>query len=113
MAWLFHKNTAIQSNVEESKIKDTEVHPYQAVKIKTGKCACKSARTQEENMYLCKEAPVLPLPACLCRESCLCHYQHFSDRRQKDRRIFVDATANLKNQDRRHASDRRNTAHTH
>ena len=58
---------------------------YAAVSIVPGQGACDAARSMGEGRILESEVPVLPLPACDVSE-CNCHYRHFRDRRQEDRR---------------------------
>ena len=58
---------------------------YAAVSIVPGQGACDAARAMGDGRLLESEVPALPLPACDVSE-CNCHYRHFRDRRQEDRR---------------------------
>src|SRR5690606_16197920 len=59
---------------------------YRAVSIKAGKTACHKVRQLSDQVFLCKEAPFVPLDLCDCRNQCKCRYIHLDDRRQSPRR---------------------------
>ena len=83
---------------------------YAAVSIVPGQGACDAARAMGEGRKLESEVPALPLPSCDVDE-CNCHYRHFRDRRQEERRgrarrehtLFLGALRS----DRRNEGDRR------
>jgi hypothetical protein len=90
--------------------------PYHAVSIRVGRSACLAAKTLEGRRYLATEAPQLPLAECSMSASCECRFIHHDDRRSgRDRRSpfapggVGTGTARLK-QERRHGSDRRDSA---
>lgn len=58
---------------------------FRSVSIVAGENACEAVRKLRGVRFLCKEAPLVPLADCDAR-CCECHYRHFSDRRQEDRR---------------------------
>ena len=62
--------------------------PYPAVKVRSGRKACRGALAVGDHMILARDAPPLPLEGCDA-EQCSCRYEHFDDRRQEDRRCLL------------------------
>ncbi len=58
---------------------------FQAVEVRPGSKACRSAREQRETRYLSTSAPPLPLAGCDV-EVCHCRYMKYQDRRAADDR---------------------------
>jgi hypothetical protein len=58
---------------------------FHAVTIVPGAHACIAAHAQFGQRFLAHEAPTLPLKGCECSH-CECHYEHYDDRRNGDRR---------------------------
>jgi len=87
MGWLLknRKSVPVRKNIITSG-SDAVKSDFRAVKIKPDKTACHSASTVSAKMFLCNEAPLLPLNSCDCRDKCKCCYLHYSDRRQDGRR---------------------------
>jgi len=59
--------------------------PHHAVSIEFGLDACPSIQALENNYFLAKDAPHLPLQECSA-ESCQCKYAHHKGRRHSLRR---------------------------
>lgn len=59
--------------------------PYRSVSIRPMKDSCGSAKSLQDQRFLTREAPRLPLPNCDAAV-CQCRYSHFEDRRVDDRR---------------------------
>jgi hypothetical protein len=58
---------------------------YRAVTIQAKLGACKAAIALQDQVFLAREAPSLPLAGCNA-STCSCRYNHLYDRRQDDRR---------------------------
>ncbi len=83
---------------------------WRSVKVRPGLNACKRVEQITDQLFLAREAPVLPLPFCTETE-CRCHYLFSDDRRSGlDRRVemarlgFIFAGAGS---DRRRSAGRR------
>lgn len=64
-----------------------EKNPYRAVRIKANRQkACSAMQGLSKDVFLCSEAPWLPLEACETKNACRCRYEHLSDRRTYLRR---------------------------
>ncbi len=60
---------------------------WRSVKVRPGLNACKRVEQIADQLFLSREAPVLPLPYCTETE-CRCHYLFMDDRRSGlDRRV--------------------------
>jgi hypothetical protein len=59
---------------------DRSAHPYRAVSILSGDCACDAVRELGTERFLTADAPLLPLADCN-QSQCACKYRHFKDRR--------------------------------
>ena len=85
---------------------------YCSVEIEPGDSACGAAETCSGRRFLCREAPLLPLPDCDC--ACQCRYIRYRDRRVDDRRLpfgnYAVADVDPVRADRRDESDRRASA---
>ena len=95
MFWFFLKNTkspkksrsvipASDKSAANKRhiISSDRSHPFRAVKVVCGyNQACEETQRVTAQVFLCAEAPWLPLPNCPHRESCQCHYLHLDDRR--------------------------------
>lgn len=67
--------------------------PYRCVTINYEKgLACDAVRQLAPARYLCRLAPIVPLPRC-DRKYCQCWYEHFDDRRISDRRDYYSRTS--------------------
>jgi len=88
---------------------NAKVNPYQAVSIQPSLCACLPAQLLRDKRFLCREAPVFPLPDCTQASDCECKYKRWEDRRQDDRRAPFATTGDqyFANGNRRQRSDRR------
>jgi len=62
-----------------------QISAWHAVSIVPGPRACEAAREMRGRRYLSREAPTLPLKKCDAH-SCICRYEHFTDRRKGARR---------------------------
>jgi hypothetical protein len=60
--------------------------PWHAVSVVAGPSSCQAARGLSQTRYLSRDAPRLPLPACMSPASCSCSYKHHVDRRGQPRR---------------------------
>ena len=84
--------------------------PYHGVSIRPTKDSCGSARNLQDQRFLAREAPRLPLPNCDAAV-CQCRYSHFEDRREGDRRSLHALQRGLSsgpgNMEHRSGSDRR------
>ena len=83
--------------------------PFHAVSIAPGMRACEAAYRMQEERFLSKEAPPLPLPGC-DRSKCTCSYQHHADRRDAPRRdedLGLRGHGMTPDGDRRKRGDRR------
>lgn len=58
---------------------------FHAVSVRDRTNSCPLAQALEGTRFLSREAPVLPLASCRNPE-CSCVYEHFDDRRDRDRR---------------------------
>lgn len=58
---------------------------FHAVAVRGRPDACTAARALEGARFLSREAPALPLSSCT-HPRCQCIYQHFDDRRDRERR---------------------------
>jgi hypothetical protein len=58
---------------------------YRAVTVKTRLGACNAAIALQDQIFLAREAPSLPLAECDVG-NCACRYRYLDDRRQDDRR---------------------------
>jgi hypothetical protein len=61
------------------------VQRYHAVTIVAGPRACDAARRLQDQRFLSRDAPPLPLKGCSCAK-CECRYEHHDDRRKTGRR---------------------------
>ncbi len=61
------------------------VQHFHAVTIAAGPRACAAARQLQDQRFLSRDAPPLPLKDCTC-SNCECRYEHYDDRRQLGRR---------------------------
>jgi hypothetical protein len=61
------------------------VQRFHAVTIAAGPRACDAARRLQDQRFLSRDAPPLPLKDCSC-SNCECRYEHYDDRRQLGRR---------------------------
>lgn len=67
--------------------------PYRGVTIQFDeKSCCEAVRHLAGKRFLCRLAPIVPLPEC-SRKYCECWYEHFDDRRETDRRDYFSRTA--------------------
>lgn len=87
--------------------------PYRCVTINFEEAyACQAVKQLAPARYLCRLAPIVPLPRC-DRRYCQCWYEHFDDRRHMDRRDYYSRTSRdfggaekrIRNGDRRHQFD--------
>ena len=86
---LFQKKKASTSLAAKQKqTKQHQVdHPYAAVKIVTlEQRSCLEIKRTASKVYLCSEAPQIPLADCERKNACVCRYKHLSDRRSLLRR---------------------------
>lgn len=60
-------------------------NPWRAVRIVSSKDCCEAC-DRVDGIFLCAEAPRLPLKACTNPKGCRCKYRHLEDRRQGPRR---------------------------
>ena len=68
-------------------VRDTAGRSYQAVRIQFDRRqACEAVRALEQDVFLGRQAPPLPLPDCSRIGTCKCAYRHQSDRRADMRR---------------------------
>jgi hypothetical protein len=72
---------ATSTNAESITLRN----PWRAVRIVASKDCCEACR-RVDGLFLCDEAPRLPLAACTNPTGCRCKYRHFEDRRQGPRR---------------------------
>jgi hypothetical protein len=103
--------TPPQGNViKRGTVVGDNVKTFRAVKVVCDKNqACDNAQRTAEQVFLCSDAPWLPLKDCSHRDACQCHYLHLDDRRLSLRR---DADHGLPSRDvecdrRRFLNDRR------
>lgn len=67
--------------------------PFRCVTINYDESlACAAVRQLPSTRYLCRLAPIVPLPHC-DRTYCQCWYEHFDDRRHMDRRDYYSRTS--------------------
>ncbi len=118
MFWSFFKKAQLHkapssraqtTSRKHRRLKVDNAHPFRAVKIVCDQHqACEQVQPFITQVFLCSDAPWLPLSVCTHRDSCVCHYQHLDDRRLTLRR---DADHGLPNRDierdRRLEGDRR------
>ncbi len=72
---------------DEVPIDDSADTKWRSVKVRPGLNACKRVEQISDQLFLSREAPVLPLPYCTEPE-CRCHYLFMDDRRSGlDRRV--------------------------
>lgn len=111
MGWLtkIRKGSGTQKKVEFVAPRE-EKKEYRAVKIKPGRVTCDAVAEISASMYLCNEAPLLPLTNCSRNDNCKCRYEHFSDRRQFLRRESdIGFPHKLVDNERRARIERRNS----
>ncbi len=74
----------VSDDVSNDTSADTK---WRSVKVRPGLNACKRVEQISDQVFLSREAPVLPLPYCTEPE-CRCHYLFMDDRRSGiDRRV--------------------------
>ena len=76
-----HKGSPQQQASDNS----AESGDFRAVTIQARSGACKAAIALQDQVFLAREAPSLPLAGCNA-SNCGCRYQYLDDRRQEDRR---------------------------
>ena len=75
------------------------------------KKTCRPVAALAGNVYLCDEAPWLPLSNCNMRDECKCYYVHQEDRRTELRRDRDNGLPGIRvDRDRRRMKDRRKSA---
>jgi hypothetical protein len=78
-----------------------KIYPYRCVTIRIPEDACDAVRRFENRRILCRMAPLVPLADC-DYPNCSCRYQHFTDRRQDDRReLYSSMTRSYHGSNRR------------
>lgn len=111
MSWLtkFHRQTPGGGKLRAPQPEQAQ-QDFRAVQIKPGKEACARVKEISERIFLCREAPFVPLEYCACREKCKCRYLHYDDRRQNLRRNADNGLpAGYVEKERRARADRRKT----
>jgi hypothetical protein len=90
---------------------DPPARSYEAVAIRSHRCACKAARQLAGVCFLVAEAPKLPLESCTL--FCRCTYKSYPDRRRDARRLAdVGVTStHYMGAERRSALNRRISQH--
>lgn len=109
MSWLtkFHRQTPGREK-SHAQLPERSKTDYRAVQIQPGKEACKRVQELSTRVFLCREAPFVPLEYCACRDQCKCRYIHFDDRRQNLRRNADNGLpAGYVENERRARADRR------
>ena len=76
-----HKGSLQQQASDNS----AESRDFRAVTVQARSGACKAAIALQDQVFLAREAPSLPLAGCNAG-NCGCRYQYLDDRRQEDRR---------------------------
>ena len=82
--WWRHSSAQKKPLVAPTARQDTH-SSYHCVEVHTGNYACEAAEQLGEVRFLPNEAPSLPLPGCNAPK-CTCHFIHYDDRRDEDRR---------------------------
>lgn len=87
LAALFKSTRAPEKPAPASKAASAAraTNPWHAVSIIPGPGACGAARRFKGVRFLSKDAPRLPLPACVMAQ-CTCRFKHHDDRRAGPRR---------------------------
>ncbi|TVZ38229.1 hypothetical protein P886_2589 [Alteromonadaceae bacterium 2753L.S.0a.02] len=105
-----NKNTASRSTAASSPSTFND-GDYRAVKILYSRQACDEVKALQDNVYLCGEAPWLPLSGCTSKSECRCRYLRLSDRRTYNRRDSDNGLPGaLVSSERRRLGDRRRSS---
>jgi hypothetical protein len=104
--WLrqYHVKTEQASHVADS-------NKYHCVAITNTKNPCKAVKRLEGKRFLSTKAPIFPLTGCAA-DDCQCHYIHYDDRRDEERRYLYGRYGSTPpatiDHDRRNIPGRRN-----
>jgi len=91
----FHGQNSLLSKLLNKKPKSAQAlgmpvmkpNDFRAIKIvSSDKRMCEAAKALSDKVYLCREAPWLPLDLCTNSNNCFCRYTHLDDRRSAMRR---------------------------
>jgi len=109
MGWLLKNRSKSAKNAAARKSTNLAPKPdFRAIKVKHGKKVCSAASEIADKVFLCNEAPLLPLSDCNKGYDCSCRYLHLDDRRQGPRReVDIGLPMQRVGTERRNTNDRR------
>ncbi len=100
---------SIKKKSGAKKIPPAASRKFAAVKIVSVESRpCLEVKRLFSEVYLCNEAPLVPLQNCTNKENCGCRYKHLADRRTTARRVTDNGLPDKHlGKDRRKKIDRR------
>lgn len=107
--WLRHRQ--VNNKQAYRAATGPESGKYHCVAIINSNNTCEAVKQLEGKRFLSTKAPIFPLPGCAA-DNCQCHYIHYDDRRDDERRNpygkYSSPTPATINHERRNLSGRRN-----